>query len=82
MSSDIKIRVRNLVAETFDLAVDNLPERLDMDHIAGWDSLGHLTLITRISDDFGIEISLTEAVEMLSEDEIVSVLNRKIAGGS
>lgn len=54
--------------------VEMMPE-----DIQGWDSLGHLTLVTALQEQFGIEFEVTEVMEMDSVKKIVSICEAKTA---
>ena len=80
--SELSQRVRNILVETLKLDVNALPETLDADTVAAWDSLGHMSLIARLEEEFAIGIPHNEAVELLSEENIIAVLSRIIENES
>jgi acyl carrier protein len=45
--------------------------------VATWDSLKHMNLILALEDDFDVQFTDTEIVEMLSVDQIIKTLERK-----
>ena len=73
---DVARRVRGVIIEAFELDRSDLPALFDADVIANWDSLGHLTLMSRLEKEFGIEIPFSVAVELLSEEAVVSAVQR------
>ena len=76
--NDLSNRVRLALVETLRLNIAELPPTLDADSLPAWDSLGHMPLIARLEEEFSIEIPHNQAVELISEEQIISILNRII----
>jgi acyl carrier protein len=55
-----------------DLSIESSSET-----VATWDSLKHMNLILALEDDFDVQFTDTEIVEMLSVDQIIKTLERK-----
>jgi acyl carrier protein len=53
-------------------SVEMMPE-----DVQGWDSLGHLTLVTALQQQFGFEFEVNEVMEMDSVQKIVSICEAK-----
>ncbi len=66
--------VRKIIAEVLQVEMNDFPDALDADNVAQWDSLGHVKLITRLSDEFGINIPADKMIFMTSEESILSNL--------
>jgi len=54
--------------------IDMLPE-----DIQGWDSLGHLSLVTALQDELGVEFEVNEVMDMDSVKKVVAICETKIA---
>lgn len=67
-------KIRSIIAEVFRLNVEDLPASPDPDNIERWDSLGHLKLITRLGEEFHVDIPQDKLIFMTSEDKILSSL--------
>lgn len=76
-ATDLQARVRAVIAETFEMAVSDLPAEPDADNIQKWDSLGHMELIEALEQAFGLELEHAVAVTLLSEAEIVRYLQSR-----
>ena len=68
-----------LLSEIF-LAVFELPEGTDVRGLAQgtttqWDSLGHVTLVTAIESEFGVEITTADSIEITSFEAAVEILD-------
>jgi acyl carrier protein len=64
----------------FDRALE-LPAGTDHDALAyreseGWDSLGHITLVTELEDSFGIELATEDIVALTSFPAARAILRR------
>lgn len=47
-------KYNRIFAETFGLEPDFLPENVTRNEIKDWDSIGHISLITKIEDEYNI----------------------------
>lgn len=77
-TGDLQARVRAVIAETFELAPEALPEAPDADSVEKWDSLGHMQLVEALEQAFGLEIEHADAVLLLSQGEIVGYLKGRL----
>ena len=58
----------------FQCGVDEISGETGPGDIAGWDSLGHVSLMTEIQSRFGKHIPVEDAIEIESVDDIVNLL--------
>ena len=63
-----------MLAEAFDEPVENLSPDTDRDHIAGWDSMGALTLMAELDERFGIVLTAEQSVEMRHSRDVLAHL--------
>ena len=75
---ELRIRVRRLMAETFETSEAELPSPADTDNVAAWDSLGHLMLVETVEERFGVAFSQAETIAMLDEDSLVACLAERV----
>lgn len=73
-ASDIRSRLYGVIANLFECGVDELSDETGPGDIAGWDSLGHVSLMAEIQDTFGKHIPVEDAIEVESIDDIVNLL--------
>lgn len=69
-------RVREIMAETFDVPVDDVPEDVNEHNYAPWNSLANLTLTVALEENFGITFSITDLNRMSSLSKIVDILQQ------
>lgn len=77
--SDVVEKVKAAFVSAFNLdpatfRVEMLPE-----DVQGWDSLGHLTLVSALQEQFGLEFEVNEVMDMDSVQKIVSICESKTA---
>jgi len=62
--------VREVIARTFGLPVERVPENATSDQLEEWDSLHHLELMLELELSFGVTISSEAMPDLLSIDAI------------
>jgi acyl carrier protein len=68
--------VQTLLAEVFDVPVEQVTPALEFGDLPQWDSLGHMDLIVRLEERFGVEISTETIAELVSVPAICDYLQR------
>ena len=76
--ADIAQRVRDLAAEEFEIAVDEVHPTSGPENIKGWDSTAHMRLMARIEEAFSVSLDIEEIVEMITIQAIIDTINTKI----
>jgi len=67
-------RVREVVAETFDLNRGEIDPDASAQTLAAWTSLAHLRLMANIEQAFGLRLTMDEMTTMTNIPAIVQVL--------
>ena len=79
-----KINVRDklfkVISKIMDVPVEHITEDSSPDTVEKWDSIKHLNLILALEEEFDVQFSDDEVVEMLSVELILLTLKEK--GGS
>jgi citrate synthase len=73
---DLEKEVRSLLAEVFEVSIDQVPPDTAFGDLPTWDSLGHMNLLAGLEDRFGLEINPDLIVELISIPAITAHLNR------
>lgn len=82
MRDDVIARVREVVADIFNVSIDDVAGESSPDSIASWDSLLHLNLVTALEQTFDV-VFLPEDIEsMLTVDAIVDHVRAKRSGAA
>lgn len=77
VASDLLDRVCSLLAEAFELPVDEIPPNLEFGGIKKWDSMGHMEIMLRLEAEFGIELDTDLIRQLTSIPEIVAYIEEK-----
>jgi acyl carrier protein len=67
-------RVRQTIANVWNVPADEIPEDADAMSLAGWDSLRHLELMLELEMSFGVRIPAEEVPELTSIGAIEEAL--------
>ena len=62
------------VADIFEEPEEKIRPQTNRDDIKGWDSLGTLTLMARLDEEFGIILPEEKLTEMNSVQDILNIL--------
>jgi len=66
--------LRQVMADVFGLAPDDIGQDASIDSIEAWDSLKHLNLVLALEERFGVSFTEQETVEILNYELIRTVL--------
>ena len=69
-------QLKSLIAELFKCDVAEVKDSTGPGDIAGWDSLGHVTLMTEIQRRFGSHVPIEDAIEVESVADLEHILVR------
>ncbi|MBV6633828.1 MAG: acyl carrier protein [Alphaproteobacteria bacterium] len=72
--------LRDVFQKTLGVDPELVTEAAGPDDIPGWDSLGHMTLMTALEQHFGISLSIDDIMEMDTIAAILTVLKRNAEG--
>jgi len=71
---DLEARVYSIVAELFNVRIDNLMPESSPKTIESWDSTGHLDLVLALEQEFGVQFSPDQMDQMMNLNTIVEIL--------
>lgn len=74
MSTEI---VKQLLASALGVSVARIGDDAERGKLRGWDSIGHVNVITALEDHFAVKLDDAELLRMTSLPEIVTVLHAK-----
>ena len=64
--NDLDERVRALLADVFQVPQDEVTPQLAFGDLPQWDSLGHMDVMMRLEEQFGVEINTDTIAELVS----------------
>ena len=71
-----KVKYKQSFADALDVKLDVLKETLKYNEIAEWDSIGHMTLISKLEEEFNISIETDDIVGFDSFKKGIEILNK------
>ncbi|MBT9501945.1 MAG: acyl carrier protein [Burkholderiaceae bacterium] len=69
--------LESIFAEVFNIPESTVVDGLSLHDIDNWDSLAHMMLITRLEDDFRVQLSGDEIADMRSVGDARLALRRQ-----
>ena len=67
-------QIRKILCEILLLQEEDIVPGLKMDDVETWDSLQHIELVSTIEEEFSLELTYDDIVQMTSYDGIISTL--------
>ena len=71
------MKLRELIEETFNLKEDAQKDDVKLSDLQDWDSMTHMLFISKIEENFGVELTGDEIAEMQTIGEVKKVLTEK-----
>lgn len=70
-----ELKLKEVLANVFKVTVDMINDEASPDSIEEWDSLRHMNLVLALEENFDVELSDDQVVEILNFKLIKLVLN-------
>jgi acyl carrier protein len=70
-------RLKKVFVEVMGISAEQYHPTLTPAEVPSWDSLGHVQLVTGLQKEFGIELDVSEIMEMEDAVKIKEVLQRR-----
>jgi len=70
-------KLKKIMADIFEISIDQIDESATMENIELWDSLTHIKLMMGIEENFGIRLETEEIIKMTSFKDIKRILSTK-----
>ncbi len=77
-TADVLETVIKNAADVFRVGYSEINEQSSTRNVAGWDSLNHLALITRLEQVFNVKFSTSDTMVMNTIQSIRTVVNKKL----
>jgi len=66
--------LEEVVSRVFGVELQSLDERSSPESVEGWDSMGHVNLVTALEQHFNVSIDIDDVMEMGSVGKIREIL--------
>jgi acyl carrier protein len=76
----IAVRLKDFLASQFKVDKDSISEDLSFGDLPQWDSLGHMSLMAAIEDQFGVEVNADAIADLVNYKAILGFLQKSIHG--
>ncbi|MHC4075030.1 MAG: acyl carrier protein [Planctomycetota bacterium] len=77
MSDNLEYRARKVVADVFDLPLDQVELNTSNKTVENWDSLNLINLMIGIESEFDITLGVEQAIKLVSVEAILDILRNK-----
>lgn len=67
-------RLKEIMSDVFEVRPDQIGDETSQETLADWTSLAHLRLITEFESQFGVQVSMDEALSLTSYAKLVAFL--------
>lgn len=75
---EVKDKVIEIVANVCDTEPANITEETTIGDFAGWDSMGHLTILSNVEEEFDINFEPEEMMDLEDVSDIIKAVNDKL----
>ena len=78
MNNDIQERVFKIVSQVMGVPVEQVDETSSADNIETWDSLKHMNLVLALEEEFQVQFTDEQIIEMLNVELIIAILTEHL----
>ena len=64
MENNIEDRIKNVMSAVFEIPIQEINDQSSSDKIVSWDSLKHMNLVIALEEEFNMQFSENEILEM------------------
>ena len=75
----VKDRVIKVVAQVLGVPVETVDSDSSPDSLPAWDSLKHMNLVLTLEEEFGVQFTDIQVLEMLNVGLIVTIVTEAVA---
>ena len=77
MGNKKKERIKNVMSAVFEIPEEQIKDNSSPDTIGSWDSLRHMNLIVALEEEFKVELTDDEILDMMNYKSIESIITGK-----
>ena len=82
MGDKIADRVKSVISAVFEIPADKIGEESSPDNIESWDSLKHMNMVVALEDEFNIQFTDDELIELINMKLIMVIIREKLSGNA
>lgn len=76
---EVKEQIIAIMAKTFEVNPNEITLESSIGDFPKWDSLGNLTVLQEIQDEFNIELEPDEIIELEDVNDIINIVKEKLS---
>ena len=77
MGNKLAERIKKVMFAVFEIPVEQIQDKSSPDTIESWDSLKHMNMIVALEEEFNVQFTDDEVIEMLDYKLICMIVNNK-----
>ena len=77
MENKLAERIKKVMSAVFEIPVEQIQDKSSPDTIESWDSLKHMNMVVALEEEFEVEFTDDEILEMMNYALIKSILMGK-----
>ena len=78
MNNTVQDRIKNIMSAVFELPVNQITDDSSPDTIGSWDSLKHMNLVVALEEEFEVEFTDDDIVEMMNYPLIKEIVKSSV----
>jgi acyl carrier protein len=82
MGDKIEERIINVMSAVFEIPANKIGEESSPDNIESWDSLKHMNMVVALEEEFNIQFTDDELIELINMKLIMVIIREKLSGNA
>ena len=82
MNNNIEDRIKNVMSAVFEIPTEEIKDESSPDTIESWDSLKHMNIVLALEEEFNVQFTDDEIIELISMKLIMVIIREKLSGNT
>ena len=78
MNNNIKDRINNVMSVVFEMPIEEINSESSPNTIESWDSLKHMNMVIALEEEFNVEFTDDNIIELINMKLILAVIVEKL----
>ena len=79
MGDKIEERIINVMSAVFEIPANKIDKESSPDNIESWDSLKHMNIVVALEEEFNIQFTDDEIIELINMKLILVIIREKVS---
>ena len=80
MENNLENRIKNVMSAVFEIPAIKIGKESSPDNIESWDSLKHMNIVVALEEEFNVQFTDDEIIELISMKLIMVIIREKLSG--